>query len=98
LDPATARDLNAPVDHGALIQKPEGSDQPAVQPGSPGASAGLREGDIVVAMDGQQIDSTHSLMDLVLARKPGDTVKLDIQRGGQTITVGVTLGTRPASQ
>jgi hypothetical protein len=98
LDPATARDLNAPIDHGALIQKPEESDQPAVQPGSPAAFAGLREDDIVVAMDGQQIDATHSLRDLVLAHKPGDIARLEIQRNGQAFTVSVTLGTRPAGQ
>ncbi len=98
LDPTTAKAFNAPIDHGALIRKPEGSDQPAVQPGSPAAFAGLREGDIVVAMDGQQIDATHSLRDLVLAHKPGDIARLDIQRNGQAFTVSVTLGARPAGQ
>ncbi len=98
LDPTTAKALNVPIDHGALIRRPEGTDQPAVQPGSPAASAGLQEGDIVVAMDGQQIDATHSLRDLVLAHKPGDTARLDIQRNGQAFTVSVTLGARPATQ
>jgi hypothetical protein len=97
LDPATAKSLNAPLDYGALVQKPAGSDQPAVLPGSPAAAAGLREGDIIVAVDGQKIDPGHSLRDLVLAHQPGDVVRLELRRNRQPLMVTLTLGSTLAS-
>jgi 2-alkenal reductase len=95
LDPATAKELKSPVDYGALIQQPEGSTAPAVQPDSPAAKAGLEDGDIITKMDGQQIDAGRSLEDLLLAHNSGDTVQIEVLRDGQAVTVSLTLGTRP---
>jgi 2-alkenal reductase len=95
LDPATAAELKAPLDYGALIGPPEGSTTPAVHPGSPAERAGLRDGDIITGMDGQKIDATHSLEDLLIAQKSGDTVQVEVLRDGQAVTVSLILGTRP---
>ncbi|GAC1437268.1 MAG: hypothetical protein NVSMB65_11520 [Chloroflexota bacterium] len=80
--------LNVPV--GAYVR--------VVQPGSPADHAGLLPRDIIVTLDGQAIDDSHSLTRLVQARKPGDTVTLTVNRGGRTLTIKATLGTRPASK
>jgi S1-C subfamily serine protease len=89
--------LKAPVDYGALIGAPQGSTGPAIQPGSPAETAGLQDGDIITALDGQKIDATHTLEDLLITRKSGDTVKLEVLRNGQTVSVDLTLGTRPST-
>ncbi|HEX6868188.1 MAG TPA: trypsin-like peptidase domain-containing protein [Candidatus Limnocylindrales bacterium] len=84
-----------PVTDGALIGGGTG-DTPAVQPGTPAADAGLQEGDIIVKVDGQAIDGDHPL-DATLAKSaPGDTISIEVLRNGQTLTLSLTLGTRPS--
>ncbi len=89
-----------PVSSGALIiSSPDqsGATQPAIVPGGPAAVAGLKERDIITAVEGQAIDAEHPL-DLVLSGyAPGQTVSLTVLRGSDTLTIRVTLGTRPAS-
>jgi S1-C subfamily serine protease len=68
-----------------------------VQANSPAAKAGLQVGDVITAVDGQQIDAQHSLVDmLIFDHKPGDKIKLTVDRNGSTQELTVTLGTRPA--
>ncbi len=66
--------------------------------GRPAQSAGLRTGDLIVEFDGKAIKSASDLGQVVLTRKPGDTVKVVVQRSGDRKTVEVTLGTRPDQQ
>ena len=86
------------VDHGALVgpgTDASGNTLPAIAPGSPAAVAGLESGDIVVAIEDQPIDQEHPL-DLALASyAPGQTIHLHVLRDGTTLTIAVTLGTRP---
>ena len=71
--------------------------QDAVVPGSPAAQAGLQPGDIITAVDGTALDTTHPL-DLVTSQlAPGKTITLDVLRNGQTTKATVTLGTRPST-
>jgi putative serine protease PepD len=69
-----------------------------VQPGSPAASAGLRQGDLVTAIDGKKMNSTQQFIETVDTYGPGKTITLSIKRGGSTQDIKLTLGTRPASQ
>ena len=68
-----------------------------VQDGSPAAQAGLQPGDIITAVDGTTLDADHLLQDQLFEHKVGDTVQLTIDRDGQTMTISVTLGERPAN-
>ena len=54
-----------------------------VQEGSAAADAGIQIGDIVLHIDGQPVANFESLTDLVGRRGPGDTLELDIERGGR---------------
>jgi serine protease Do len=100
IDRKLAEERSLPVTAGALIDKgtgPNGEERPGVEAGRPGDQAGLREGDIIVSVDDQAIDTEHPL-DLVLSQyAPGQSVKLTILRGDERQEITVTLGTRPAS-
>jgi putative serine protease PepD len=89
-----AAEKNLPVDQGVLIEPPRDG-TPAVFPGSPAANAGLTDGDVVVAVDGQKLDMTHDLSALILPHEPGDTITLRVLRKDSTSEVEVTLGTLP---
>ena len=67
----------------------------AVSPGGPAAKAGLREGDVVTAVDDRPIADADGLIAATRSHRPGDEVRLQVQRGGDTRTVRVTLGTAP---
>jgi S1-C subfamily serine protease len=66
-----------------------------VTPGTPAADAGIRTGDLIVAFDGKTIRNPSELSLSVLQKQPGDTVKVELRRGGDTKTVTVKLGRRP---
>jgi putative serine protease PepD len=77
--------------------RPAGAVVSVVHDGSPAAAAGLRVGDVIVAVGARP---TRSIWALVLAMRhhePGDTVQLDLLRDGTTITLDIVLATGPHS-
>ncbi len=68
---------------------------PIVKDG-PAAKAGLKDGDIITAIDDQTIDAAHPLDLVLLTHAPGDKVTLTVLRDGASTSIDVTLGTRPA--
>ncbi len=63
--------------------------------GSPAEKGGLQTGDIITAVDGQTVDANHALNELIAAKKPGDSMALQVTRGTNKLTVNVTLGDNP---
>ncbi len=66
-----------------------------VEHNSPAARAGLRQGDMITAVNGEHIDTSRGLIRSVAAAAPGTDVKLSIRRQGHEIEVPVTVGQRP---
>jgi serine protease Do len=60
--------------------------------GSPAAKGGLKAGDLIVAMDGQVVESVDEARDVLKRRRPGDEIEVRVRRGGQTVTLTVALG------
>ncbi len=67
----------------------------SVGDGTPAAKAGLQQGDVVTAIDGQAIRDVGRLRNLIATRGAGKVVKLDVARGAATRTIAVTLGELP---
>jgi putative serine protease PepD len=65
--------------------------------GAPAATAGLKAGDVITAVDGTSVADASDLGSVIDAHNPGDKVSVTYTRGGASHTVTVTLGTRPAS-
>jgi serine protease Do len=91
--PAMAEQDELPVEYGALIGTT--GDEPAIFPGSPAEAAGLQEGDIIVAIDGDQISAETDLSMLIVPHSPGDTITLRVVRDNSAREVEVTLGELP---
>lgn len=70
---------------------PAGALVSVVTPGLCGEKAGLQEGDIITAVDGEEIAGGSDLIEAKDAHKPGDTIKLDVFRSGEKLTMEVTL-------
>ncbi|MGN6872664.1 MAG: S1C family serine protease [Solirubrobacteraceae bacterium] len=67
----------------------------SVVPGSPAATAGLQEGDIIRSIDGTTATSTDQLMAVSLTKRPGDKVEVGYERDGRQAKATITLGARP---
>lgn len=66
-----------------------------VQPGSPAEQAGINEGDIVLAVDGEPVNGQAGLVAAIRDRSPGDTISVELVRDGERVTVTATLVARP---
>jgi len=67
-----------------------------VEPDSPADLAGLQAGDVIVAVDGQELGSENNLADVIATYEPGDTVTLKVKQPGEdTRDVTVELGEHP---
>jgi serine protease Do len=64
-------------------------------PNNPAREAGLEARDVILTVDGQEVETTAELQQRIAFRKPGDTVELGIYRDGQRREVDVQLARRP---
>ncbi|MGM0439082.1 MAG: S1C family serine protease [Patescibacteria group bacterium] len=84
-----------PIDYGALIVR-GGPDEAAIDPESPANVAGLREGDIITALNGEEINSENPLYEAILEYKPGETVEVEYMRGERKEKTEIELAERPS--
>jgi serine protease Do len=75
---------------GALIDE--------AQPGTPAAEAGLKSGDVITKLNGQEVKDPADLTRHVGALKPGEKVELSFLRDGTEKTVGLTLAAQKTEQ
>jgi S1-C subfamily serine protease len=65
-----------------------------VVPGSPAEAAGLRAGDVLLRIDGEEIAGLREFSDLLRSLEPGRRVEATLLRDGEEITVPVTVEER----
>lgn len=87
---------SVPAVEGAWIHG--NNNQSGVVAGGPADKAGLKDNDVITAIDTTTLDDNHPLVSVLQNYKPGDTIKLTVQRGSQTLTLNLTLGSRPKGQ
>ena len=69
-----------------------------VADGSPADSAGIRTGDLILAVSGVRIDQEHTLTGVIHSHKPGDRVEITLWSRGRERTIRVRLGKHPDEQ
>jgi Do/DeqQ family serine protease len=66
--------------------------------GGPAEKAGLKPGDILVAIEGKPVKDPNSMLNLVAALVPGKTAALSFRRDNKDVEVQVAVGKRPTQQ
>jgi Do/DeqQ family serine protease len=79
-----ASSLKLPSTSGALVS--------GVESGGAAARAGLKQGDVIIAINGEKIPDSNAVRNRIAGTKPGSTVALEIIRNGKTENVRATLG------
>lgn len=85
------QDVDAVTAKAAGLPKAEGVFVRDVNKNSAGDEAGLQTGDIILSVDGKEVDSPNSLQTSVASHYPGDVITLKVFRDGKTIEKKVTL-------
>jgi 2-alkenal reductase len=83
LTPGIANYYSLAVDQGTLVVR--------VVPGSPADLAGLEPGDVITAIDDEILDEENPFLNVLLHHQPGDTVTLQVNRYGESLTMEATL-------
>ena len=86
ISPDLAAQNDLPVDYGAYVL--------AVVPGGPAELSGIREGDIILGIGGQRIQSQTTFTEVLFDQSPGETVTVTVLRGNQERQFEVTLAGR----
>lgn len=87
LDGALAERLGFKEQGGAVVMM--------VGAGSPAEKAGIQLEDVIVAINGQRVDSSSRLRLIVSGTKPGSQIPIDVMRGGKRMTVNAVLEALP---
>ena len=87
ISPPLATGLGLLFDRGVVLSD--------VAPSGPAAAAGLRPGDVVVALDGKPMENARQLDVNLYRRAPGETVTLAVRRGSESLDVPVKVVERP---
>jgi serine protease Do len=80
------------------LNKPGGALVSGLKPDAPAAKAGLRDGDVILAVNGQPVESGNDLRLRISQTAPGTSVKLQVSRDGKIQDVNVTLGELPGEK
>ena len=88
LTPVIASQIGVPVQEGIVVAR--------VVEGSDAQSAGLRGGDVIVAMNGQPIRNTGDLSKFLLDNSPGERISVRLYRGEAELETEAVLGDMPA--
>jgi serine protease Do len=88
--PAIAASLGLQSEHGALVA--------VITPDSPGAKAGLKQGDVILTFNGNEVSRLRDLPRLVAETAPDTGAKMKVWRSGQTLELQATLGELPNNE
>jgi serine protease DegQ len=87
MTPELAESFNLKSAEGALIA--------GVLKGGPADAGGVRPGDILLAVNGNKVSNSATLLNLIAALKPGDNTQLTVLRKQQSLDLKIQVGRRP---
>ena len=76
---------------GSEVRDRPGIEVTAVASSSPADQAGLRAGDVIVAIDGIRLESASKTLDMIAETEPGKTLELEISRNGNSMKISATV-------
>jgi serine protease Do len=91
----TLRDVDQDLQASLRLTRSDGALVQDVTAGSPGARAGLRPYDLIVAVDGEPVKTNDTLIREIATRSPGSVARLEFLRDGRAREVSVKLAERP---
>jgi serine protease Do len=86
-----AQDVDAALATSFDLDRPRGALVSAVEDRGPADDAGLRAGDVILAVDGKPIEHSVELSTTIAAKKPGSEAKLEVWRGGKPRTMAAKI-------
>lgn len=78
------QDVNAQLAESFGLDRPRGALVGMVEEDGPGAKAGIKAGDVILKVDGAEIDTSAQLPGIIAAKKPGSSVDIEVWRDGGT--------------
>lgn len=89
------QDVTPEIAESLGLQQKSGAIVAGVLQGGPADKAGIRPGDILVSVNGEDIGDTTKLLNVVAQIKPGATAKVHVVRKGKELNLNVVIGKRP---
>lgn len=93
----TIQDVTADLAANLGLQSARGAIVSSVQPTGPGEQAGIKRGDVIVAINDQPIGDSNNLRNIIAATAPGTPISVTLFRDGREQTVKLTLAELPSS-
>jgi Do/DeqQ family serine protease len=92
------QEITPPIAESFKLEGTRGALIANVLPGGPAARAGLRQGDVLVEVQGKPVADPAGMLNLIAALAPGQNAKLRLRRQGQDVEASITVGRRPKPQ
>ncbi len=90
IDAQVKKQYDLSVDKGDYVTADRGN---SVQANGPADKAGIKDGDVIIKVNGAKVGEVASVSSLVSEYEPGEKVDVTVVRDGKELTVSVTLGT-----
>lgn len=97
LTPEVRQDINSDPNSGLQVNEEQGVLVVRVVPNSPAARAGIRAGDVIRNVNGQNIAEANDLQNIVEQTSIGSDMQLQLRRDGQDVNLTVQPAALPAS-
>jgi serine protease Do len=85
------QEVNAQFADSFGLDRPRGALVSQVIDGGPAEKAGIKDGDVILSVDGKPVERSTQLPSVISAIKPGDSAKLEVWRDGKTKTISVKV-------